>query len=975
MNMPKERKMILFLLAICLLLTAVTAFFSFRIQRRLTLEDAENDLSCQLDGITENYQASLPLKEKTEESNHQTYQSYVRTAAGILSRNGEEEISEGTLREICHDLGFSNLLVIDRDGNLLEGAYSVNADLTLDRFNELRHCLVTGEASGGFSVRLDEEENYYYGYPLDGERIVVLTAPSEELRAINEEAFGWSNLLANANPGIEGFTMVTNPHTNRIIWAEDSRLIGENQLQLIVNKGITVDQESFYKTCILGKQYYTLARYFREADVSFNISIPAEEMNRLIFAPVISVSLLFFLGAFVLSWFILICRREDRNRNTRDLVRKSMPVTVVVLVLLIAATCFIQTLCSLSVRMMRNETYASNIRGTIRKYETTQQKITERSDSSTTKMAEEAAYMITKFPELMTREGLENLADMIGCKEIRIYDTDGRTVTSSHGKDGFSLSEDPGSQSYEFRRLLRGTASYCQIPMANENGDFHQYAGVALWDENGDNKGFVQVDTIPYQVINASKVFSVEAVLSSFTATDGTFALESDKEEKRILWSPWENLTGKSALDYGLRELNFRDNFNGYLTVNGTKCFASCAETENSFLFVATPQRDVFAGRGRNVTLYSVLFAVMLFALCGIIIPTLIKTEKTEQGNAQKESPEITETPLSLLLSGRLRASDSDKKLFAMLRTAFIVFSLLISLLYAGRDMILDESSIIRYIFDGRWESGVNAFSITACLTLICVVYMSVLLIRKLLDFLSRALNARGETICRLAGNFISVFSVFACIYFCLSYVGVDTSTLLASAGIMSIVVGLGANKLISDILAGLAIVFDGSIQVGDFISSADYTGFVREIGIRSTKLKDLENRIIVVPNSELGGIINSSVPDYKINILIWVGYSEPLEKIRRILDEERDSIRSRNPEIREGPYIDGVTEVGSAGYEVRFSMICDGNDFGKLTITMRNELREMLVRHGVERSIEYQIQPSLDPSDIREVLAPAMKD
>ena len=73
-----------------------------------------------------------------------------------------------------------------------------------------------------------------------------------------------------------------------------------------------------------------------------------------------------------------------------------------------------------------------------------------------------------------------------------------------------------------------------------------------------------------------------------------------------------------------------------------------------------------------------------------------------------------------------------------------------------------------------------------------------------------------------------------------LTVLGTDTNAMLASAGIVSLVIGLGARPLISDILAGLFIIFEGDFRVGDIITEkSNYRGRVQEIGIRSTKLLD----------------------------------------------------------------------------------------------------------------------------------------
>ena len=72
-----------------------------------------------------------------------------------------------------------------------------------------------------------------------------------------------------------------------------------------------------------------------------------------------------------------------------------------------------------------------------------------------------------------------------------------------------------------------------------------------------------------------------------------------------------------------------------------------------------------------------------------------------------------------------------------------------------------------------------------------------------------------------------------------LSTWGVNTSTLLASAGVLTLVIGLGAQSLVADVVAGLFIVIEGEYLVGDIVVIDGWRGTVKEIGIRTTKVEE----------------------------------------------------------------------------------------------------------------------------------------
>lgn len=168
------------------------------------------------------------------------------------------------------------------------------------------------------------------------------------------------------------------------------------------------------------------------------------------------------------------------------------------------------------------------------------------------------------------------------------------------------------------------------------------------------------------------------------------------------------------------------------------------------------------------------------------------------------------------------------------------------------KDVVFGEDSLFSYILGGSWERGLNIFAITASLMFACEALTISAIIQKILQMISSVLDARGVTMCRLGVNIVKYAAMIGILYWCLGLLGVDTATLLASAGLLTFAVSLGAQGIVSDIIAGLFIIFEGEFRVGDIIQVGGQRGTVMEIGVRTTKINDGSGNILVLRNSNI---------------------------------------------------------------------------------------------------------------------------
>ncbi len=210
------------------------------------------------------------------------------------------------------------------------------------------------------------------------------------------------------------------------------------------------------------------------------------------------------------------------------------------------------------------------------------------------------------------------------------------------------------------------------------------------------------------------------------------------------------------------------------------------------------------------------------------------------------------------------------------------------------------------------------------------------------------AKSNRGMTIVNLLNSFIKWIVVIAVVLLILGAFGVDTATLIASAGILSLIIGLGAQSLVADIIAGLFIVIEGEYQVGDIVIIDDWRGTVKEIGIRTTKIIDAGGNIKIINNSEIKSIINQTQDLSVAKATISIEYGESLPRVELVLRDNLDNIKQAIPEIIEGPFYKGVNALSASSVDLLFLAKCKEEDIYTVQRALNRELKMLFDENGI---------------------------
>lgn len=141
--------------------------------------------------------------------------------------------------------------------------------------------------------------------------------------------------------------------------------------------------------------------------------------------------------------------------------------------------------------------------------------------------------------------------------------------------------------------------------------------------------------------------------------------------------------------------------------------------------------------------------------------------------------------------------------------------------------------------------------------------------------------RARERTLLVLARNAITVTIAAMVVMFTLSEIGINIAPLLASAGVIGLAIGFGAQKLVQDIITGVFIQLEGAIDVGDVVNIGGISGTVERLTIRSASLRDVNGVYHIIPFSSVDTVSNFMRGFAFVVCDMGVGYRENIADVK----------------------------------------------------------------------------------------------
>ncbi len=210
----------------------------------------------------------------------------------------------------------------------------------------------------------------------------------------------------------------------------------------------------------------------------------------------------------------------------------------------------------------------------------------------------------------------------------------------------------------------------------------------------------------------------------------------------------------------------------------------------------------------------------------------------------------------------------------------------------------------------------------------------------------------RAATMGSLLKSIVSgvVFTVIALM--AMSELGYDIAPLIASAGIIGVALGFGSQALVKDFLSGIFMIFEDQYGVGDEVNLGEALGTVEAVGLRVTRLRDVNGTVWYVRNGEILRVGNMSQNWARTVLDIGVAYGEDLAHVQRVLADvgrglwEDEDFTGR---VIEAPSVWGVQELGADAVVVRVAMKTAPLEQWAVAREMRQRIKARFDHEGIE--------------------------
>lgn len=210
----------------------------------------------------------------------------------------------------------------------------------------------------------------------------------------------------------------------------------------------------------------------------------------------------------------------------------------------------------------------------------------------------------------------------------------------------------------------------------------------------------------------------------------------------------------------------------------------------------------------------------------------------------------------------------------------------------------------------------------------------------------SRINPRRFATVAELLKNITAVTCNFVMVLLILSEFNFHLGPLLAGAGVLGLAIGFGAQSLVKDVITGFFIILEDQFAVGDVIQTGTYKGTVELIGLRSTRIVNMNGETYILPNGMITSVTNYSFSNALAMVDLPVKNEMPLEDTVGLIKQALAGLQERDGNVISVPDVLGIQSMSTSEYVIRIVAQCVPN---------RRSDVERTILENIKQAMEFQ--------------------
>lgn len=178
---------------------------------------------------------------------------------------------------------------------------------------------------------------------------------------------------------------------------------------------------------------------------------------------------------------------------------------------------------------------------------------------------------------------------------------------------------------------------------------------------------------------------------------------------------------------------------------------------------------------------------------------------------------------------------------------------------------------------------------------------------------------------------------------------GVQTGSIIASAGIAGLAVGFGAQDLVKDVISGFFILFEDQFSVGEYVTVAGITGTVEELGLRSTTVREWTGHRHTIPNGEIGKVKNFDRGPILAVVIVGIAYQADVDRAIEVINGTLEKVFNEQENILSMPKVLGVNALNDFSVDLLITAECRSGNQWAIERELRRRIKQDLDLAGID--------------------------